>query len=304
MELNSTEIVNNIEEGKQNLEEISEAVAENPGLLEQYFSEFTSKLLGFCMQVIIALIVYLIGVKLIKVVRKVMRKALERRDADQGVIQFLDSLVKAACYVILVLIILTMFGVTTASVVAILGSAGLAIGMSLQGSLSNFAGGVLILLLKPFRVGDYIVEGSGNQEGTVTEISIFYTKLMTVDNKIVILPNGKLSDSSITNVTAQEIRRLIIKVGISYDSDIKKAKELMLTLAENDSDSLKEQPMEVYVDELAESSVNLGLRFFVKTENYWNVKWRLTEQIKDAFDENDIEIPYNKIDVNIQNVRS
>ena len=169
----------------------------------------------------------------------------------------------------------------------------MAVGLALQGSLSNFAGGVLILLLKPFRVGDSIIEHSGGKEGTVTEISIFYTKLLTIDNKVVMVPNGTLSNSSITNVSTMEKRRVDLVVGIAYEADIRTAKEA-------EEARLPEEEILVFVDELGDSSVNMGVRIWVKTEDYWSARWRLTENIKYALDSHNISIPYPQMDVQIK----
>ena len=192
----------------------------NIGLIEQFFSELPDKLLRFGVRVLLAIIVFFVGAKLIKIVRKMVKKSLLRGNAEQGVIQFLDSFIKAALYIVLILFIGSGFGIDAASVVALLGSAGVAIGLAIQGSLSNLAGGVLILLLKPFKVGDYIKEDTGRNEGTVDEIQLFYTRLVTPENKIIVLPNGNLSNASLTNVTYAPDRRLDIKVGISYKADM------------------------------------------------------------------------------------
>lgn len=256
--------------------------------------------LNFGFQILLAVVVYAVGARIIKFVRKIVRRWMERADADIGVKQFIDSLVKYSLYFILVVIILTFFGVTTASVVAVLGSAGLALGLAVQGTLSNFAGGVLILLLKPFHVGDYIIEDTHGNEGTVTEITIFYTKLSTGDNKIIVIPNGSLANSSLTNVTHSKKRRIDLEVGIAYDADLKRAKEILYRLAEEEKDRLKSQEILVFVSELAASEVKLGIRFWVKTEDYWNVRWRLLESIKLSLDEAGIEIPYQKLDVQVK----
>lgn len=256
--------------------------------------------LNFGFQILLAVVVYAVGARIIKFVRKIVRRWMERADADIGVKQFIDSLVKYSLYFILVVIILTFFGVTTASVVAVLGSAGLALGLAVQGTLSNFAGGVLILLLKPFHVGDYIIEDTHGNEGTVTEITIFYTKLSTGDNKIIVIPNGSLANSSLTNVTHSKKRRIDLEVGIAYDADLKRAKEILYRLAEEEKDRLKSEEILVFVSELAASEVKLGIRFWVKTEDYWNVRWRLLEDIKLALDEAGIEIPYQKMDVQVK----
>ena len=223
---------------------------------------------------------------------------MEHHDVDTGVIQFLTAIVKYGLYIVMIMTILSLFGVATTSVVAVLGSAGVAIGLALQGSLSNFAGGVLILLLKPFKVGDYIVQGGS--EGTVYEISIFYTKLKTVDNKVVVIPNGTLSNNTIVNVSHMDRRRVDIVVGISYDADIRTAKDIIYKLAQNDPSRLQEENAIVYVDNLGASSVDIGVRVWVKASDYWDTKWRLTENIKYAMDENNISIPYTQIDVQIK----
>ena len=189
-------------------------------------------------------------------------------------------------------------GISSASIIAILGSAGLAISLSMQNMLGNFAGGVIILLMKPFKVGDYII--CGQEEGTVAAIGLVYTTLNTMDNKQIVLPNGNLSNTSLTNVTAQEKRRLELKVGISYQSDLKKAKDILYGLFEAHPLIKKDQDLIVFVDQLGESSVVIGARGWVETGNYWSVKWELTEKVKLAFDEAGIEIPFRQMDVNVK----
>jgi len=274
------------------------------GVIEQFLSELPDKAFRLGIRVVFAILVFLIGSKIIKIIRKMVRKSLIRGNAEQGVIQFLDSFIKAGLYVILVLAIASGFGVDAASVIAVLGSAGVAIGLAIQGSLANLAGGVLILLLKPFKVGDYIKEDTNGNEGTVEEIQLFYTRLVTPENKIIILPNGNLANSSLTNVTYAPDRRLDIKIGISYHSDIKKAKEVLLKLITEDDFTLKEKDLFVYVDELADSAVILGVRCWFKNEDYWPGKWRLTEDIKYVLDESGIEIPYPQMDVHIDKTES
>lgn len=276
------------EEVKKELSEFSEWVE---GLLP--------RLLDFVLQVALAFVFLAIGMKVIRWIRKILRKSLERNNADTGLIQFLDSFVKYTLYVVLTLSILQRFGVQTTSIVAAIGSVGVAIGLALQGSLSNFAGGVILLLLKPFKVGDYIVQNS--LEGTVSEIQLFYTTLTTGDNRKIVIPNGQLADNSLINVTAENARRLDIHVGISYQSDMKQAKEILLKLGNEDADTLKEEnrlPMAA-VCELGDSAVDLLLRVWTPTEKYWTVKFRLTEAVKEAFDEAGIEIPFNQLDVHL-----
>ncbi len=190
-------------------------------------------------------------------------------------------------------------GIATSSIVAVIGSAGLAIGLSIQGSLSNVAGGVVLMLIKPFEVGDYIIDGSSGKEGTVTAIGMMYTKLLSTDNRVILIPNGSLSNACITNVTNQDIRQIQIFIGVSYDSDIKKVRSVLTEIVEGEKKSLSSEPYKIYVNEFKDSSIEMGIRFWVKTEEYWEVRWRVMETIKEKFDENGIEIPYNKLDVNI-----
>lgn len=287
------------------LPELAQVEEIDIGVIEQFLSELPEKAFRLGIRVVFAILVFLIGSKVIKIVRKMVKKSLLHGNAEQGVVQFLDSFIKAGLYTVLVLAIASGFGVDAASVVAVLGSAGVAIGLAIQGSLANLAGGVLILLMKPFKVGDYIIENTGGNEGTVEEIQLFYTRLVTPENKIVVLPNGNLSNSSLTNVTFAPDRRLDIRVGISYRSDIKKAKEVLLKLLGEDAFALKEKDMLVYVDELADSAVILGVRCWFRNEDFWAGKWRIMENIKYALDENGIEIPYPQMDVHIdQNASS
>lgn len=268
-----------------------------PGVIEKFIQELPEKALRLGVRVLLAVLCFLIGMQLIKLVRRILKKSLHRAHADIGVIQFLDSLTKVVLYLVLIFFIASGFGLDATSIVALLGSAGVAIGLAVQGSLSNFAGGVLILLLKPFKVGDYIKEDGNGNEGTVSEIQLFYTKLRTFDNKTIILPNGTLANTGMTNVTEAKIRRLDISVGISYNSDIKKAREVLLAMLEQDEAPLKDQVMRVYVDALADSSVNLGIQCWVAQEDYWEAKWRLTENTKEVLDRAGIQIPFPQITV-------
>ena len=276
----------------------------NIGLIERFLQELPDKVLNLGVRVLLSVLVLVVGIQLIKFVRKVIKRSLEKGNADRGVIQFLDSFIKAALYVILVMMIASGFGVDAASVTALLGSAGVAIGLAVQGSLSNFVGGVLILLLKPFRVGDYIKEDSNNNEGEVVEIELFYTKLATGDNKIILLPNGTLANSSLTNVTASDSRRMDIRIGISYESDIRQVKEVLQKLLDEDEAVLKEKDHFVYVDELAAGCMMMGVRCWFSMSDYWKGKWRVTEKIKYALDEAGIAIASPQLDVQIKETRS
>ncbi len=267
--------------------------------LKEYLVGHIPAALDFLLNLIIAVIVLLIGIRIIKLIRKLVRKALAKTPLDEGLKQFIDNILNLFLYFVLIMIILANFGITASSVIAIVGSVGLSIGLALQGTLSNFAGGVLILLLKPFKVGDYIHEDSHGNEGTVSEIQLFYTKLMTVDNRTVVLPNGTLSNCSLTNYTNQNKRMVEIITGVSYKADLKLAKKVIEDIASNDPSRLQEESAMVFVSELGQSSVNIGIRVWVKTGDYFQAKWRMTENIKLALDENGIEIPYPQMSVTI-----
>lgn len=278
-----------------------EAIAEEEihvSLIQSYLQKLPEAALRFGIRVLLALLVFFIGTQLIRLIGRILRKSMQRGNVDTGVMQFLNSFVKIALYVILIFFIASGFGLDAASVVALLGSAGVALGLAVQGSLSNFAGGVLILLLKPFKVGDYIITNNGN-EGTVMEIQIFYTKLTTGDNRLVVIPNGELSNSSMINASAMPRRRIDIPVGISYQADIRQAREVLMKLLEADDKVLKDQDRKVYVDSLGDSAVILGVRCYVESGDFWETKWRLTENIKYTLDEAGISIPYNQLDVHL-----
>lgn len=279
--------------------QLLQEISDNPGVIRTYLEGMVPSLLSFLVQVVVAIIVLLIGSRIIKFLLKLIRKSLDRSKVEAGVVTFLCSLVKYSLYFVLAMIILAQFGVTTSSVVAVLGSAGLTLGLALQGSLSNFAGGVLILLLKPFVVGDYIIDGVTGQEGTVSSITIFYTKLLTVDNRMILIPNGTLSNSSITNVTHMEKRRIDLLIGVSYEANLAKTKQVLLDVVKSDDKILPGEPVDVYVSELADSSVQMGVRAWVKTEDYWPIRWKMTEDIKNALDANGISIPYPQMDVTV-----
>lgn len=279
--------------------QLLQEISDNPGVIRTYLEGMVPSLLSFLMQVIVAIIVLLIGSRIIKFLLKLIKKSLDRSKVEAGVVTFLCSLVKYSLYFVLAMIILAQFGVTTSSVVAVLGSAGLTLGLALQGSLSNFAGGVLILLLKPFVVGDYIIDGATGQEGTVSSITIFYTKLLTVDNRMILIPNGTLSNSSITNVTHMEKRRIDLLIGVSYEANLARTKQVLLDVVKSEDKILPGEPVDVYVSELADSSVQMGVRAWVKTEDYWPIRWKMTEDIKNALDANGISIPYPQMDVTV-----
>ena len=265
--------------------------------LTQYVQDSIPGLITFGLKVLAALVAFFIGRLVIRWIRKIVRRSFERSGADKGVEQFVDSLLKYGLYALLVFSLISSLGFDTTSVAAVLASGGVAIGLALQGSLSNFAGGVLILLLKPFVVGDYIIEDTNGKEGTVKEIQIFYTKLSTIDNKTIVIPNGMLTNNSLTNATAKAERKLDLKVDIAYEANLRKAKAVIEEIIRQDDATIKNEEILVFVHELAESSVVIGARAWVKNEDYWNARWRILEEIKLKLDENEIEMAYPHLTV-------
>lgn len=267
--------------------------------IKEYFADFPLKALNIGIRVLLAVIVFLIGIWIIKLVRKAVKKSMEKAKAETGVRQFIDSFLKIALFVLLLFLIASYFGFDAASIVAIVGSAGVTVGLALQGSLANLAGGMLILFLKPFVVGDYIVDAGTGKEGTVTEIHIFYTRLLTFDNQVVVLPNGNLSNNAITNVTKEATRRIDVKVGISYDSDIDVAKATLMKMLNEDESVLQDKEKRVFVDNLGPHSVDMIVRFWVKGADYWDTKFRVTENCKKELDKTSVTIPFPQMDVHI-----
>ncbi len=269
------------------------------GVLKSWLESVLPSVLSFFWSVVLALLIAYIGGKIIKILRKIMNKSMVRNHVEEGVRQFADQVLKYFLWILVIVLILGLFGFTASSLAAAVASLGVTAGLALQGSLSNFAGGVLILLLHPFAVGDYIIEDTNKNEGTVTEISIFYTKLHTIDNKIIVIPNGALANNSITNATKSDRRQMDLVIPIGYDADIKKAKEILAQIVEKENRRLPEE-VHVFVKELNTSSVDLGLRFWVPTDDYWPVRWKMLEDIKEAFDAAGITIPFQQVDVNLK----
>lgn len=267
--------------------------------LNQIYDFLTTKGVEFGLMAIKAIVIYIIGMWIIKMLSKGFNKFMEKREFDESLKPFLKSLFYNLLFVLLILSILTSVGIEVTSFIAILGAAGLAVGLALQGTLQNFAGGVIILTLRPFKVGDYI-DGGGNS-GTVKAISIFNTVLNTPDNKRVIIPNGALSNASITNFSAEETRRVDMVFGIGYDDDIKKAKEILVEMVNSDERILKDPAPVVNVGSLGDSSVNLNCRPWVNAADYWGVFFDFQENVKIRFDKEGISIPFPQRDVHIYN---
>ncbi len=269
------------------------------GVIKNFLDGLLSDTLSFFWCVLLAIVVYFVGVRIGRLIKKAIISTMEKRQVELGVRQFTSALLTIAIYFVMIVAILNLFGVQTSSVAAAVVSVLMTAGLSLQGALSNFAGGVLILVLHPFVVGDYIKEDTHGNEGTVIEISIFYTRLRTVDEKIVVIPNGVLANSSLTNITSQDVRRIDFRVGISYDDDISLAKKILTEIAKEHKGRIKDRDMQVFVDSLGDSAIIMGLRFYVKQQDYWTIRWGLNEQVKSAFDEAGITIPYGQMDVHL-----
>jgi small conductance mechanosensitive channel len=267
--------------------------------LERMLENLVDSVSSFGIKIFWSIVILIVGFKLVKYLTKWSQRIFERSSLDDSVATFLLSIVKIGSKLLVLLIAVMNLGVASSAFVTVLASAGVAIGLALQGSLSNLAGGFLILLLRPFQVGDFIHEDSHGNEGTVLAIDLFYTRLQTVDNKVVVVPNGVITNSSLTNVTRQEERLLDIRVGIHYEDDILLAKKIMRDVAVQNSKTLNEDMIQVFVDDLADSSVTMGLKVWVPTEEYHSTRRDLLEKIKLEFDRQGIRIPYNQMDVHI-----
>nr|WP_298994336.1 mechanosensitive ion channel domain-containing protein [uncultured Allomuricauda sp.] len=239
---------------------------------------------------ILAIIILVVGWWMVRFINKMVGKFFDKKDYEPTLESFIQSFINVSLKVLLFVVVVTQLGVKSSSLVAMIGAAGLAIGLALQGSLANFAGGVLILIFKPFKVGDWI--SAQGLDGSVKQITIFSTKLNTFGNQIAIIPNGQLSNGSIVNYNGESDRRENYKVGIGYGSNIKVAKDILLAICEEDDRILKDPAPEVYVDSLGDSSVNLTLRFWAPNDVFWPARFNVIEQSKLRFDAAGIEIPF------------
>ncbi|MFK7915922.1 MAG: mechanosensitive ion channel family protein [Pseudomonadales bacterium] len=274
----------------------------DPQQIQQYVDQAITMVMLWAPRVVLALVVLIVGWWLIARVIRVMEQALNRSSADQTLTNFLKSLANIALKAMLLVSVASMVGIATTSFLALLGAAGLAIGLALQGSLSNFAGGVLILLFRPFKLGDFI-EAQG-VSGTVKEMQILNTVLNTPDNKRVIVPNGPLANNNITNFSTESTRRLDFVFGIGYDDDLRQAKDLLIELFDHDRRVLREPAPLVVVSELGDSSVNFTVRVWVQASDLWALKFDMLERVKLAFDEASISIPYPQTDVHLHTTQS
>ncbi len=262
-----------------------------------WWNGFYPLAIKFFINVIICIIIYLIGKKVIKVILKIVKRTFERANTEVSAANFVTSLIKAVLYSLLFIAIFMKLGVPEASFVALIGSAGLTIGLALQGSLSNFAGGVLILILKPFHIGDFIIVG--DKEGTVLSIDIIYTKVVTIDNKVIVFPNGSLANANIVNVTDEPTRRLDLLIPIGYHDDIRAVKEELFKVSQSNEKILKDQPVDLFVAGYGDNAVQIALRVWVNKEDYFVAKCELLETIKYMFDEKGFTIPFQQLNVTV-----
>lgn len=270
--------------------------------MEQYINKaYLSQLfIDYGLKVIYAILIWLVGRFIIGRLMVVVDKKMAKTNTEETLRKFLHSIINTLLYTFLFIVLISTLGIQTASFVAVLGAASLAVGFALQGSLANFAGGVLIILFKPFKIGDY-VEAAG-VAGTVIEIQIFATLINTVDNKRIIIPNGKLSNDTVTNYSKNPIRRVDITFGVGYGDNLKTAKEVLVKIAQGQEKILKNQPIFVEVAELGDSSVNIVYRVWCKTEHYWDVYFDTMRVAKDELEQANISIPFPQMDVHVNKI--
>lgn len=266
--------------------------------LEGLLKQAPDLIMNYGLKILFALVIFFVGKYFSGVAQKVVRKLLNSRKVDPTVVSFVANLSWAVVFVFTIIATLGQIGVQTASLVAVIGAAGLAVGLALQGSLSNFASGVLMVLFRPCRVGDYI-EAAGIA-GTVDEITIFSTKLRTPDNKVIVAPNSSIMNGTITNYSASENRRIDLVICVSYTADLAQTKKVLTEILDNNQYVLKEPGYTVGLSELASSSINFVVRPWIKTADYWTARFEILEQIKNALDAADIEIPFPQMDIHVK----
>ena len=284
----------NMAVGTETTENVVEGAVKEATDQVSVIGQYIQKLTDWCMSklgsIVVAVIFVVVCFRLVKLLSKL----------DASVAGFFISAVKIVLNVLIVLTAASIVGFQITSFITILGTAGVTLGLALQGSLSNLAGGLLILILKPFRVGDYIVENNTHCEGTVVSIDIFYTRLITLDNKSVVIPNGNISNTSLVNVTEHDMRRVEIPFSVAYDSDMEKVKRVTLGVIKDVDGYLEDEQVLFYIDEFADSGINIYVKFYAKIEKFFDAKWDAMWKLKKAFDENGIEIPFSQLDVHMK----
>lgn len=286
-------------ETTETIEKVAKQAEEEVSLLKEYANNLLDWLVSKAGSILIAFIFMIICFKLVKVVLKILKKSFEKSKLEQSVAGFFMSAIRIVLYVLIFITAATIMGFQVTSFVTLLGSAGVTLGLALQGSLSNLAGGILILILKPFKVDDYIIENNTGCEGTVTSIDIFYTKLITVDNKVVVIPNGSISNTSLINVTKNNTRRVDISLSVGYEEDMSRVRDITISAVKKVEWIVPDGSVDFFIDEFADSGINICVRFVCEMEHYFDAKWAAMWNIKEMYDKNGIVIPYNKLDVSI-----
>lgn len=310
----TTDVTSKVEEMTTVIEELTTTTEETTAVIGENLVETVEKanvffkqlenlipsIINFGIDILISVLIFAVGKFIIKYLLRFCNRFFQRTNIDVSIRKFLNSLINAVLYVVLTITICAQLGIETSSFIAVVGSAGLAVGLAFQGSLSNLAGGVLILIQKPFQIGDYIIEGGSGMEGIVQQIDICYTTLKTYDNRVTVIPNGNLSNSTITNVTKMQKRRVDVTVGISYRADLTQAKAVLEQVGKRCEYTLLDEPVSVYVEELADSAVVMALRVWCKTDDYWDTLHYLSENVKLELDRHEIEIPFQQLVVHME----
>lgn len=297
----AADVNNTINQQTSQIEDsVDKTVTEVTGIIDNIKQFIVEQGLVILLKLLFVMVIYFVAKKVKKILVNIIDKALQKSTMEASVAHFIVKLCDIFFSLVIVIAIVGYLGIDTSSLVALVGSAGLAVGLALQGSLSNFAGGVLILIMKPFKLGDYI--STSGVEGTVTGIDIFYTRLTTVDNRTIVIPNGSLSNANIQNFSALPVRRVDLIVPVEYDSNLKIVKETLAEIAANEKLVLhdsNEHKVDIFVNEFEASDIAIGFRVWVNTADYWAARWSLMETIKNTFDEKGISIPFNQVEVNI-----
>lgn len=280
-------------------EQLNNVMPIDANAFQEWLMDLPGNALNFGIKVAISILILIVAKFVIGLIVKLADRGLKKAKVEKGLVKFLNKIIRILCYALVVLAIITYFGIGVAGFITMFGTGLVAIGLALKDNLANIASGVVILITHPFRVDDYIKLIGQETEGTVSEISLFYTHLIRVDKNVVTIPNGELSKKTIVNFSNNPTRRVDLMTGISYGADIKKARNVIMEVIKKDEALIEGEPINIYVDELAESGVNIGFNFFVLNENYWTAKWRVLEEVKIALDENHIEIPFPQVDVHL-----
>ncbi len=280
-------------------EETVKEAAEQMGIIKEYAKNILDWFMSKLGSIVAAILFMVICLKLVKLFIRFLKKTFDKSSLDISVAGFFLSAIRILLNFLIILTAASIVGFQITSFITLLGTAGVTLGLALQGSLSNLAGGVLILVLKPFRVGDYIIENHTKCEGTVVSIDIFYTKLLTFDNKSVVIPNGNISNTSLINVTEHDKRRADINFCVGYSEDLDKVKQVVLDAVKNVDGYLADENTDFFIEDFGGSGIEMCVRFFVDINRYFPALWDARWKIKQAFDKNEIEIPYHKLDVNL-----